>query len=114
METLWNKIKKSVVEGVTVAAEKTEELTKLGKVKIEILNTKRKITVKFSELGSIVYDAVRKGTEKDEIASEKVKKLVAAVQKLEEELAEKERQFEEIHKKTGTASKKGAGKKTAK
>ena len=39
MEKLWERIRKSVVEGVSVAAEKTEEFTKLGKLKLEILNT---------------------------------------------------------------------------
>ena len=61
MEKLWQRIRKSVAEGVSVAAEKTEEFTKLGKLKFEILNTKRKISKTFTELGSMTYDAFKGG-----------------------------------------------------
>ena len=49
MGDLWEKVRKSVIDGVQIAAEKTEELTKLGKIKIEILNIKRKISKNFTE-----------------------------------------------------------------
>jgi uncharacterized membrane protein len=81
MQNLWDKIRKSVVEGVTIAAEKTEEYTKLGKAKIEILNTKRKISAKFTELGSILYDAIN------------------AIKEFESELESKEQKFEEMKNK---------------
>ncbi|MFC1694426.1 hypothetical protein ACFL1R_13095, partial [Candidatus Latescibacterota bacterium] len=57
--TLWEKVKKSVVEGVSVAAGKTEEYTKLGKAKLDFLAVKRKISKQFAELGGIIYDAVK-------------------------------------------------------
>ena len=99
MEKLWDKIKKTVIDGVTVAAEKTEEYTKLGRIKIEILNTKRKISVQFTELGGIVYEAVKEGTAGEVIDSEKVAGLVETVRKLEGELENHECRFEELQKK---------------
>ena len=99
METLWEKIRKTVIEGVTVAAEKTEELTKLGKGKIEILNTKRKISAKFTELGSILYDAIKEGNTDEAVKTTKVEELINAVKELESELESKEQKFEEMKKK---------------
>ena len=100
MEDLWKKIKKSVIEGATYAAEKTEELTKLGKAKIEILNIKRKISSKFTELGGITYGAIKEKNVDKEIKSDSVKSLVEAVEKLEKELEAKEKQYEELQKNT--------------
>ncbi len=99
MQDLWEKIKKSVVEGVTIAAEKTEEYTKLGKAKIEILNTKRKISAKFTELGSILYDAIKDGSTDEVIKSDKVEELVDVIKGFESELESKEQKFEEMKKK---------------
>ena len=99
MRDLWEKIRKSVVEGVTIAAEKTEELTKLGKAKIEILNSKRKISAKFTELGSILYDAIKDGNTVEVIKSGKVEELVNAIKEFESELESKEQKFEEMKKK---------------
>ncbi len=98
MEDLWKQIKKSVLEGASYAAEKTEELTKLGKAKIDILNTKRKISVKFSELGSITYEAFKEKTVDKEMKSERVKPLIEALKKLESQLEAKVKQYEELKK----------------
>jgi len=99
MEDLWKKIKKSVIEGATYAAEKTEELTKFGKVKIEILNIKRKISSKFSELGGITYGAIKEKNLDKEMKSDRVKSVVEEVEKLEAQLEAKEKQYEELQKK---------------
>ena len=99
MENLWEKIRKSVIDGVSLAAEKTEEFTKLGKAKIEIMNSKRKISAKFTELGSIIYDAIKKGKTEEAIKSSEVKELVKNVKTLEAELNGKEEKFEEMKKK---------------
>ncbi len=99
MEDLWKQIKKSVIEGASYAAEKTEEFTKLGKAKIDILNTKRKISAKFAELGGITYEAIKEKTIDKELKSDKVKSLIEALGKLESQLEAKEKQFEELQKK---------------
>ena len=99
MENLWGKIKKSVIEGASYAAEKTEELTKLGKIKIEILNVKRKISGQFSELGGITYEAIKAKTVEKELASDNVKALIKTIKGLESELVAKEKHYDELSKK---------------
>ena len=102
MANLWERISKSFVNGVTVAVEKTEEFTKLGKAKLEILNTKRKISKSFTELGGITYDAIK--TNKTEELSKKseVKELVKTIKELESDLAGKEETYGDLKKKTET------------
>ena len=105
MEDLWKKIKKSVMEGATYAAEKTEELTKLGRAKIDILNIKRKISSKFTELGGITYGALKEKNIDKELKSDKVKSLTEAIEKLEVQLETKEKQYEELQKKAESNAK---------
>ena len=100
MEKLWEKIKKTVKEGVATAAEKTEEYTKLGKAKLDVLTIKRKISKNFTELGGIVYDAVKDKKTEEALNSPEAKNLIVSLEKLEEELSEKETTFEDLKKKS--------------
>ena len=102
MEDLWGKIKKSVMDGASFAAEKTEELTKLGKVKIEILNLKRKISNNFTELGGITYEALKSENVEEELKSEKVNALISTIKELESELETKENIYDEMSKKSNS------------
>ena len=99
MEKLWEKIRKSIAEGVSVAAEKTEEYTKLGKSKLEILSTKRKISKIFAELGGIIYDSIKAGNTEEILKSSIVEDLIDTLKQLESELDSKEQKFEEMKKK---------------
>ena len=99
MGDLWEKIRKSVADGVQVAAEKTEEFTKLGKAKIDILNLKRKISRNFTELGGITYEAIKAGTTEEVLKSEKVSALISSLNDLDSELEAKEKSYEEMAKK---------------
>ncbi|MBN1290322.1 MAG: hypothetical protein JXB48_00660 [Candidatus Latescibacteria bacterium] len=99
MGELWEKIRKSVVDGVQIAAEKTEEYTKIGKAKIEILNLKRKISKSFTELGGIMYESIKEKSEKDVLKSDQVKDLISTLNNLDAELEAKEKYYEEMVKK---------------
>jgi len=110
MEKLWERIRKSVVEGVSVAAEKTEEYTKLGKSKLEILNTKRKISKAFTELGGIIYDSIKAGNTEEILKSDIVDDLIGTLKQLESELDSKEQKFEDMKKKPEVKEKKGCKK----
>ncbi|MBT4484390.1 MAG: hypothetical protein HOC71_12020 [Candidatus Latescibacteria bacterium] len=92
----WGKIKKSVAEGVSTAAEKTEEYTKMGKAKLDVLGVKHKISKKFTELGGIVYDAAKDNKTKEVFQSPEVQVLIKSLNELEAELGEKESSFEEL------------------
>lgn len=102
MEKLWDKIKKSVMEGVTTAAEKTEEYTTLGKAKLDILAVKHKISNAFTELGGLVYDSIKINKGEDVLKSEKIIKVLERLKKLDADLEKKEKNIEELNKKEKT------------
>lgn len=98
MAKLWEKISKTVVDGVTTAAEKTEEYTKLGKAKIDVLAVKRKITKNFTELGGILYETAKTGKTGDAFKNPEVTALIDSLKGLEKELEEKDALFEALKK----------------
>ena len=98
MEKLWAKIKKSVVEGMTTAAEKTEEYTKIGKAKLDVLAVKRKITKKFTELGGQIYDSYKENKQNEAFESESIIGIIETLSVLDKELTEKESKLKNLTK----------------
>jgi len=107
MANLWDDIAKTIREGVDTFVEKTEELTRIGRIKVDILNIKRNIDKNFSELGGRVYHLVveeKKSSGKDVLADKEVKELIECVKILARELEDKKAELESIRAKEGVAS----------
>lgn len=105
MSTLFDDITKTIREGVDTVVEKTEELTKIGKLKVEIINIKRQIEKNFAELGGKVYHLVSE-EKKSQVASNKdVKELIDHVKKLESQLEEKNLDLQKVKNKEQTEEK---------
>jgi gas vesicle protein len=98
MDTLWNKVKKNLVEWYETAYDKTDELARIGKKKVEITGLNRSIEKHFSEMGGRVYDLiVEQGHRGNKTADdEAVQRLVAEVRELENRLRQKEEEIESI------------------
>ena len=99
MDTLWDKVKKNLVEWYDVAYEKTDELARVGKKKIEIAGVNRTIEKHLAELGGRIYDIM--DSKKKNIVireDEKALDLVKEIKKLEKQLHQKEREIEAIKK----------------
>jgi uncharacterized protein (UPF0335 family) len=105
--TLWEKVKKYmeeglevVKEGATVVAEKTGELAKVGKIKMEIMNLNKKINNCFNEIGGKVYHLKLEGKQ-DEINSDsRINELIEEIKRLEQEVKDKEEKMKEVKSKT--------------
>jgi len=89
VSTLWERVK----AGLSVAAREAEDLTKIGKLRLEMLTTKRNIDRAFSELGGRVYDMLTGEQKRSVPADKQVKELIERIKKLEEELERKESQL---------------------
>ena len=98
MDTLWNKVKKNLVEWYETAYDKTDELARIGKKKVEITGLNRSIEKHFSEMGGRIYDLiVEQGHRGNRTADdEDVQRLVAEVRELENRLRQKEEEIESI------------------
>jgi len=104
MANLWDDIAKTLREGVDTVVEKTGELTKIGKIKIDILNIKRNVQKNFSELGGRVYQLIAK-EKKTEISTDKeAKEIVECIKILEKELDDKKSELEKVKSKQSSKS----------
>ena len=97
MDTLWDKVKKNLVDWYGTAYEKTDELARIGKKKIEVAGVNRAIEKHLSELGGKVYDLIEVQGKGGVIAKDSdVARLVEETRGLEEQLKEKEQEIEAI------------------
>ena len=102
MADLWGKIKSVIVEGAQFAKEKTEELGKIGKKKLDILQIKRNISKQFTELGGLIFEKCSKKDVKTVNITDEMREIVEKIKNLDVELAEREKELEELTKKEGT------------
>lgn len=101
MSSLWEDITRTIREGVDTVVEKTEELTKIGKIKVDIINIKRNIEKNFAEMGGKTYHLIVE-EKKNQIAKDKeINELVECIKLLENELEEKKKDLEKVKRKSG-------------
>jgi hypothetical protein len=109
--SMWNDVKKTVKDGFVIATEKTEEYTKIAKVKVDILTKKRDLDKAYHDLGEITYTHLTSG-EKASLAQDKgVKALLDTIKRCQNEITNKEAEIEQIKK---AAESKSKAKATAK
>ena len=99
MESLWDRVRKNLVDWYEVAYEKTDEMARIGKKKIEMSGINRTIEKQLSELGGRVFDLIAVEKVGGKIAQDKkVKVLITELKKLEKDLKAKEDEIETIKK----------------
>jgi len=103
---LWEDIKGKFERGFSAAAEKTEELRKIGKIKVDIIGIKRSLDSRHQELGKETYTLLSADKKAAPGQNAKVKELVAAIDALNASLSQKEKEIEQI--KAEAAAKKAA------
>jgi len=98
IDNVWEKIKKSLKEGAVMSAEKIEEYTKIGKLKLDELSAKRKIERNFLDIGERFYDLAQDARESDAGADLVITKAIENVRTLYAEIADINEKVKEIHK----------------
>ncbi|MBN1164537.1 MAG: hypothetical protein JXB45_08160 [Candidatus Krumholzibacteriota bacterium] len=98
MDTLWDKVKKNVIDWYGTAYDKTDELAKIGKKKIEMAGLNRATEKHLSALGGRIYDLITAQNHRGNktVDDEEVKKLVSEIRDLEEQLRLKELEIDSI------------------
>ena len=112
MSKLWDDLKENMKDWSTSAVEKaeevsriamakTEEMTRISKIKFEIHQLRRETTKLFEKLGKLAF----KHTKEDHMATfsgnSDFFKIVSKVEKLKEEIVQKETEIEKIKKEYG-------------
>lgn len=86
----------SIRDGLELVVDKTEEYGKIGKLKVDIFSLKRNIEKQFTELGGRTYEVVTGEGPKTVSKDAEVKKIVAEIQSLEEQLKQKEAEIGQV------------------
>ena len=89
MTNLFDDVKKNLKEWGSLAADKAEELTKVGRLKIDILSLNREIEKNFVELGGKVYELIYKEDQGRIKSNDEVKKIIQRIATFEETREEK-------------------------
>lgn len=84
----------SIRDGLELVVDKTEEYSKIGKLKVDIFTTKRNIEKQFTELGGRVYELVTDDAADSVQDDDEVKRIIEEVKALEVQLANKEANIE--------------------
>ncbi len=97
-KTLWENLKKGLEQGIKTITEKTEELTEMGRLKLEIMSVKREIEKDFVELGGRVYQLIKENKDNNLSHSTEIKALVEKVKVEEKKLDEYNIKWENMKK----------------
>ena len=89
-DTLWERIKRGIIDSAATAAHKAEHLGKIGRARLDIAGTRHAIHEAFAELGGAVYTHLSEGGESDVSQAVDVQDLVRRINELENLLQERE------------------------
>ena len=92
----WDDIKLVLKEKFSFAAEKTEEYTKIGKVRVEILAVKKNLDKAYKKLGEESYTVLSKDKKNTLLDNEAVKELMKEIKTLQTTIKDKEKEIESI------------------
>ena len=106
MASLLDELAKNIRTGISSVAAKTEELTKIGKIKVEILGIKRNIEKNFTELGGKVYHLLVEEKDSQVASNAEVKKIIDQIKDLEKQLRTKNQELEQVKVKATAAESK--------
>jgi flagellar motility protein MotE (MotC chaperone) len=97
MDSLWDKIKQSLVDSASVAAEKAEYLGKIGRARLDIAETRHAIRDRFADLGGLAYENLQSTSAGSDLGvSEDVKRLQETISSLEDELKAREETLSDL------------------
>lgn len=87
----WNEVKSWVKNTTKIALRETEDLTRKGKLKMEIFTLSSEKNYLLRNLGALLYSEYKK--DKEVSLSAKMKEIVDKIQKTEEKINEKRAQL---------------------
>ena len=94
--SFWDDLSRVFKRGVSVVAKKTDEYTKIGKIKVDIIGIKRDIDKQFNTLGANVYRLIVEENNTRVASNEEVKEVVDKVRELNKTLDAKKEELEKV------------------
>lgn len=93
-ESLWDSIKVWLADATDAAIKEAEDLSRRGRLKMDLLRISRETEKRLARLGSIVYGRFSKEPDAPFAPNEESRKLVREVARLEAELREHQQQYD--------------------
>jgi hypothetical protein len=100
MTVLWDKIKKNIIDNFIEAIDKTEELTSVGRLKMEILRLEHHLDEEYTQLGRYVFKNFSKYSDVYS-TDNKIQKMKNEINRIDTELQKKEKELYRIRKEDG-------------
>ena len=86
MAPLWEDVKNAIVDGYVYASDKAEEMTHIGRAKVEILKQNRQMARLMGDIGGRVYDLFESGKEAEVAGDEAITKAVKEIKECQAEV----------------------------
>jgi len=96
--TVWDDITKMFKKGVSVVAQKTDEYTKIGKIKVDIIGIKRDIEKQNLSLGKKVYQLLVEDKDNKIASNTEIKEIIEKAKEFNEKLKGKHDELEAVKK----------------
>ena len=96
MDNMWDTIKRNLQDGAAVAMSKAEELTQLGRARLDMAAIKTRCNRLQAELGELVYHRIESGQGEGLAESADLQAICDRIRGAEEELASCETAFQEL------------------
>jgi hypothetical protein len=107
-DTFWDKVRRGVVEGYQIAAEKTDVYARIASRRLSIVGIMRRIERYRGDIGERVYDMLGENPAANIAEDSRVKELIERIRAAEDDLGRKEAEIEEIRRESGARPVKGS------
>jgi len=94
--SFWDDLANLFKRGVSTVAKKTDEYTRIGKIKVDIIGIKRDIDKKFTELGGKTYQLIVEENNSRVASNEEVKAIIDSIKELNRKLDEKKDELQQV------------------
>ena len=87
MAPLWDDVKNAIVDGYVYASDKAEEMTQIGRAKVEILKLNRQMARVMGDMGGRVFEKFDRGDEQTIPEDETLRGSVERIRGLRQEIS---------------------------
>ncbi|UCG42042.1 MAG: hypothetical protein JSU73_09140 [candidate division WOR-3 bacterium] len=94
INTLWDDVRGWLTDATRTAIREAEDLSRRGRLKLDILNLSRKVDRQMAKLGGMVYDRASADPDEPFSLDDDAKKVLQEIAGLEAELDKKKREYE--------------------
>jgi hypothetical protein len=94
MASLWEDVKNAIVDGYVYASDKAEEMTQIGRARVEIMKLNRQIARTMADIGGRVYELFDHGSEAEAGNDEDIRDAVDRIRGYRAEIRKWEKEID--------------------